>query len=77
MKFKEILQDKVLLTKYVVLIFAVVNSVLNLVGIRTVGDEQINDIASAVTTLASLYLAVNVRAHEIKNIKENNLKENH
>lgn len=77
MKFKEILQDKVLLTKYVVLIFAVVNSVLNLVGIQTIGDEQINDIASAVTTLASLYLAVNVRAHEIKNIKENNLKENH
>ncbi|AMR85243.1 phage holin [Bacillus cereus] len=77
MKFKEILQDKALLTKYVVLIFAVVNSVLNLVGIQTIGDEQINDIASAVTTLASLYLAVNVRAHEIKNIKENNLKENH
>lgn len=77
MKFKEILQDKALLTKYVVLIFAVVNSVLNLVGIQTIGDEQINDITSAVTTLASLYLAVNVRAHEIKNIKENNLKENH
>lgn len=77
MKFKEILQDKVLLTKYVVLIFAVVNSVLNLVGIQTIGDEQINDIASAVTTLASLYLAVNVRAHEIKNLKGNSLKENH
>ncbi|WP_144575405.1 phage holin [Bacillus cereus] len=77
MKFKEILQDKALLTKYVVLIFAVVNSVLNLVGIQTIGDEQINDIASSVTTLASLYLAINVRAHEIKNIKENNLKENH
>ncbi|MEC0014874.1 hypothetical protein P4K74_31265, partial [Bacillus cereus] len=60
-----------------VLIFAVVYSVLNLVGIQTIGDEQINDIASSVTTLASLYLAVNVRAHEIKNIKENNLKENH
>ncbi|PGM38487.1 hypothetical protein [Bacillus thuringiensis] len=76
MKFKEILQDKVLLTKYVVLIFAVVNSVLNLVGIQTIGDEQINDIASAVTTLASLYLAVNVRAHEIKNLKGNTLKDN-
>ncbi|MCU5640249.1 phage holin [Bacillus cereus] len=77
MKFKEILQDKVLLTKYVVLIFAVVNSVLNLIGIQTIGDEQINDIASAVTTLASLYLAVNVRAHEIKSLKGNGLKENH
>lgn len=77
MKFKEILQDKVLLTKYVVLIFAVVNSVLNLVGIQTIGDEQINDIASAVTTLASLYLAVNVRAHEIKNLRGNSLKESH
>ncbi|WP_163051627.1 phage holin [Bacillus cereus] len=77
MKFKEILQDKALLTKYVVLIFAVVNSVLNLVGIQTIGDEQINDIASAVTTLASLYLAVNVRAHEIKNLRGSNLKENH
>ncbi|MGR5980264.1 hypothetical protein ACT7DJ_28315 [Bacillus cereus] len=76
MKFKEILQDKVLLTKYVVLIFAVVNSVLNLVGIQTIGDEQINDIASAVTTLASLYLAVNVRAHEIKNLRGSNLKDN-
>ncbi|MCU5024488.1 hypothetical protein OB988_18645 [Bacillus cereus] len=76
MKFKEILQDKALLAKYVVLIFAVVNSVLNLVGIQTIGDEQINDIASAVTTLASLYLAVNVRAHEIKNLRGSNLKDN-
>ncbi|MGX5594662.1 phage holin [Bacillus cereus] len=77
MKFKEILQDKALLTKYVVLIFAVVNSVLNLVGIQTIGDEQINDIASAVTTLASLYLAVNVRAHEIKSIKSKEHKNKH
>lgn len=70
MKIKEIIQDKTLTTKYVILIFAVVNSVLNLCGVQTIGDEQINDIASAVTTLASLYLAVNVRAHEIKSIKD-------
>lgn len=68
MKLKEILQDKALTTKYVVLIFAVVNSLLNLFGIQTIGDEQINEIASAITTLASLVLAVNVRSHELRNI---------
>lgn len=74
MKFKEILQDKALLTKYVVLIFAVVNSVLNLCGVQTIGDEDINGIASAVSTLASGYLLLSVRAHELKNLKDSNLK---
>lgn len=77
MKLREILQDKALTTKYVVLIFAVVNSLLNLFGIQTIGDEQINEIASAITTLASLVLAVNVRSHELRNInasQEDNLK---
>ncbi|AXF39890.1 holin [Bacillus phage vB_BthS_BMBphi] len=77
MKLREILQDKALTTKYVVLIFAVVNSLLNLLGIQTIGDEQINEIASAITTLASLVLAVNVRSHELRNInasQEDNLK---
>lgn len=76
MKLREILQDKALTTKYVVLIFAVVNSLLNLFGIQTIGDEQINEIASAITTLASLVLAVNVRSHELRNInasQEDNL----
>ncbi|WDS60558.1 holin [Bacillus phage BC-6] len=68
MKLREILQDKALTTKYVVLIFAVVNSLLNLFGIQTIGDEQINEIASAITTLASLVLAVNVRSHELRNL---------
>lgn len=70
MNLKEILKDKALTSKYVVLIFAVINSLLNLFGIQTIGDEQVNEIASAVTTLASLYLAINVRSHEIKNIKK-------
>ncbi|WDS60610.1 holin [Bacillus phage BC-7] len=75
MNFKEILKDKALLTKYVVLIFAVINSMLNLFGIQTIGDEQVNDVASAVTTFAGLYLAVNVRAHELKHVNAKNVKE--
>lgn len=70
MKIKEILRDKALTTKYVVLIFAVINSLLNLFGIQTIGDEEINNVASAVSTLSALFLAVNVRAHEIRNLKE-------
>lgn len=69
MKLNEILSDKALLTKYVVLIFAVVNSLLNLFGVQTIGDEQINDIATSVSTLASAYLLLNVRAHEVRNLK--------
>lgn len=70
MNLKEILKDKALTTKYVVLIFAVVNSLLNLFGIQTIGDDQVNEIASAVTTLTSLVLAVNVRSHELRNINK-------
>jgi outer membrane murein-binding lipoprotein Lpp len=69
MNFKDILNDKALLSKYIVLVFAVVNSVLNLFGIQTIGDDQINDIASAVTTLTSAFLLLNVRAHELRNLK--------
>lgn len=72
MKIKEILQDKSLTTKYVVLIFAVINSLLNLFGIQTIGDEEINNVASAVSTFSALFLAVNVRAHEIRNLKGDN-----
>jgi len=68
MNFKEILKDKALLTKYTVLIFAVLNSVLNLFGIQTIGDDQVNEIATAISTLAGGYLLLNVRAHELKNI---------
>ncbi|WKV24082.1 holin [Bacillus phage PSYJ-YH] len=69
MKLKEILKDKALTSKYVVLIFAVINSVLNLMGVQTIGDEQINDFATAVTSLVSMVLVLNVRAHEIKSLK--------
>lgn len=71
---KEILGDKALLTKYVVLVFAVLNSVLNLFGVQTIGDDQVNEIATAVSTLASAYLLLNVRAHELKNVHSRNLK---
>ncbi len=76
MNLKEILQDKALLTKYVVLIFAVLNSVLNLFGVQTIGDSEVNDIASAVSTLASGYLLLSVRAHELKNLKSSDIENN-
>lgn len=72
MNIKGILSDKALLTKYVVLLFAVLNSVLNLFGVQTIGDDQINDIATAISTLASAYLLLNVRAHELKNVNKSN-----
>lgn len=72
---KEILQDKALTTKYIVLIFAVINSVLNLCGLQTIGDEQVNDVATAITTIASACLLLNVRAHEIRNLTSKDAKE--
>lgn len=72
---KTILKDKALTTKYIILIFAVINSVLNLFGLQTIGDEQINDIATAITTLASAYLLLNVRSHEIKKLARKDIKE--
>ncbi|ARO62418.1 Uncharacterized protein B5E38_4998 [Bacillus cereus] len=72
---KTILQDKALTAKYVVLGFAVVNSVLNLAGVSTIPDEQVNDFAAAISSLGSMFLALNVRAHEIKNLKEKHTQE--
>jgi len=70
LNIKDILKDKTLTSKYVVLIFAVINSLLNLFGVQTISDTQVNDIATAITTLTSALMLLNVRAHELRKIKQ-------
>lgn len=69
MTFKEIISDKALTTKYVVLGFAVVNSVCNLLGYQTISEADINNVANGVSSIVSILMLLNIRSHEIKSIK--------
>lgn len=49
--------DKASITRYIVLVVAVVNSVLNLMGYQTISDETTNDLVSVLSAGYFLYMA--------------------
>lgn len=49
--------DKASVTRYVVLVVAVVNSVLNIFGYQTISDELTNDLVSVLSAAYFLYMA--------------------
>lgn len=49
--------DTASISRYVVLVIAVINSVLNLIGYQTISDELTNDIIAFLTGGYTLYMA--------------------
>lgn len=49
--------DKASLTRFILLIVAVLNAVLNLLGYQTISDELANDIVAVVSGIYFLYVA--------------------
>lgn len=49
--------DKASISRYLVLIVAVLNAVLNLVGFQTISDELTNDLVAVVSGAFMLYMA--------------------
>ncbi|AWC29067.1 phage holin [Bacillus cytotoxicus] len=49
--------DNASITRFVILIIAVINSVLNLVGYQTISNELTNNIVAVITGGYALYMA--------------------
>ena len=49
--------DTASISRYVVLVIAVINSVLNLVGYQTIDDKITNDLVAVITGAFTLYMA--------------------
>lgn len=49
--------DKASVSRFVLLIIAVINAVLNLVGYQTISDEMANDIVAVISGLIMLWAA--------------------
>lgn len=49
--------DKASVSRFVLLIIAVINAVLNLVGYQTISDEMANDIVAIISGLIMLWAA--------------------
>lgn len=49
--------DNASITRYIILVIAVINSVLNLVGYQTIDDKITNDIVAVITGAFTLYMA--------------------
>ena len=49
--------DAASISRYVVLVIAVINSVLNLIGYQTIDDKITNDLVAVITGAFTLYMA--------------------
>lgn len=49
--------DKASITRFILLIAAVVNAVLNLMGYQTISDELINDVIAVVSGIVMIWAA--------------------
>lgn len=49
--------DTASISRYVILVIAVINSVLNLVGYQTIDDKITNDLVAVITGAFTLYMA--------------------
>lgn len=49
--------DTASISRYVVLVIAVINSVLNLVGYQTIDDKNTNNLVAVITGAFTLYMA--------------------
>ncbi|MGR5968772.1 phage holin [Bacillus paranthracis] len=49
--------DNASITRYIILVIAVINSVLNLVGYQTISNELANNIVAVITGGYALYMA--------------------
>ncbi|MED5050674.1 phage holin [Anoxybacillus rupiensis] len=47
--------DKASITRYTVLVIAVINAVLNLLGYQTISDELTNDLVAVISGAVMLY----------------------
>jgi len=47
--------DKASITRFTVLVIAVINAVLNLMGYQTIGDELTNDLVAVISGFVMLY----------------------
>ncbi|MGG3920677.1 phage holin [Geobacillus thermodenitrificans] len=48
--------DKASITRYTVLVIAVINAVLNLLGYQTISDELTNDLVAVISGAVMLYV---------------------
>ncbi|MEH7457715.1 phage holin [Bacillus sp. JJ1127] len=69
--------DTASIARYVVLVIAVLNSVLNLVGYQTISDELTNNIVAVVTGVFTLYMAWKNNYLSNKGMQQKDVLENH
>jgi SPP1 family holin len=48
--------DKVSITRFALLIVAVINAVLNMLGYQTIPDDLVNDVVAVVSGVYALYM---------------------
>ncbi|MFE9078664.1 phage holin [Bacillus mobilis] len=69
--------DTASISRYVVLVIAVINSVLNLTGYQTISNELANNIVAVITGVYALYMAWKNNYLSNKGIQQKEVLEKH
>ncbi len=69
--------DNASITRFVILIIAVINSVLNLVGYQTISNELTNNIVAVITGGYTLYMAWKNNYLSNKGLQQKDVLEKH
>ncbi|WP_346817379.1 phage holin [Bacillus paramobilis] len=69
--------DNASITRFVILIIAVINSVLNLVGYQTISNELANNIVAVITGGYALYMAWKNNYLSSKGLQQKEVLEKH
>ncbi|MDZ5607914.1 phage holin [Bacillus pseudomycoides] len=69
--------DTASISRYVVLVIAVINSVLNLIGYQTISNELANNIVAVITGVFTLYMAWKNNYLSSKGLQQKDVLEKH
>ncbi|MGH0544866.1 phage holin [Bacillus cereus] len=69
--------DNVSITRFTILIIAVINSVLNLTGYQTISNELANNIVAVITGAYTLYMAWKNNYLSNKGLQQKEVLEKH
>jgi SPP1 family holin len=69
--------DKVSITRFALLIVAVINAVLNMLGYQTIPDDLVNDVVAVVSGVYALYMGWKNNYLSKKGRKQKEILEKH
>lgn len=69
--------DNASIARFVVLVIAVINSVLNLIGFQTISNELTNNIVAVITGAYALYMAWKNNYLSSKGVQQKDVLEKH